>query len=54
MSKKLVLALFVVAAIAAGLVTILLIGVFRVEEDGRSRDGGSRPTDQTVRVAPVA
>jgi len=42
MSKKFVLALFVVLAIVIGLVVILLIGLFRVEEDGRSRDG-ARP-----------
>jgi hypothetical protein len=42
MSKKFVLALFVILAIAVGLVVILLIGLVRVDEDGRSRDG-ARP-----------
>jgi hypothetical protein len=43
MSKKFVLALFVVMAIAVGLLVILLIGLFRVDEDGRSRDGARSP-----------
>jgi hypothetical protein len=38
-SNKFVLALFVVAAIAVGLVIMLTLGLFRVEEDGRSGDG---------------
>lgn len=38
MSKKFVLSLFVVLAVVVGLVVILLIGLFRVDEDGRSRD----------------
>ena len=37
--SKFVLALFVVAAIAVGLLVILVIGVFRVDEDGRGQNG---------------
>ena len=37
--SKFVLALFVVAAIAIGLLVILVIGVFRVDEDGRGQNG---------------
>ena len=44
MSKKFALALFVVLAIAVGLLAILLIGLFRVDEDGRSRDGARSPS----------
>jgi hypothetical protein len=38
MDKRFVLALFVVGAVAVGLVVILVLGIFTVEEDGRSRD----------------
>lgn len=38
MDKRFVLALFVVAAIAAGLITILLLGINKVDEDGREND----------------
>ena len=41
--KKPLLAAFVVAAMAIGLLIILLIGVFRVDEDGRETDGERRP-----------
>ena len=40
--SKFVLVLFVVAAIAVGLLVILLIGIFRVDEDGRSQDGAGQ------------
>jgi hypothetical protein len=39
MSKKPVLAMFVVAAIAIGLLVVLVIGLNRVNEDGRENDG---------------
>lgn len=48
MSKKFVLALFVVMAIAVGFPVILLIGLFRVDEDGRSRDGSPSPSHAAV------
>jgi hypothetical protein len=41
--KKPVLAMFVVAAVVIGLLVVLLVGVFRVDEDGRSRDGAGQP-----------
>ena len=41
------LALFVVGAVALGLLTVLVIGLFRVDEDGRSRDDGA-PVDTTL------
>ena len=41
MSKKFLLALLIIGAIAAGLITILVIGLFAVDEDGRSRDNGA-------------
>jgi hypothetical protein len=41
--KKPLLAAFVVAAMAIGLLIILLIGVFRVDEDGRETDGARPP-----------
>jgi hypothetical protein len=41
LDKKLVLALFVIGAIAVGLFAVLVIGLFRVDEDGRSRDDGA-------------
>ena len=37
--KKPVLAMFVVAAIAIGLIVVLVIGLGRVDEDGRENDG---------------
>jgi hypothetical protein len=40
--SKFVLALFVVAAIAVGLLVILVIGIFRVDEDGGGQDGAGR------------
>ena len=36
--RKPVLAMFVVAAVGVGLLVLLLIGVFRVDEDGGSQD----------------
>jgi hypothetical protein len=41
--KKPLLAAFVVAAMAIGLLIILLIGVFRVDEDGRETDSARSP-----------
>jgi hypothetical protein len=41
--KKPVLAMFVVAAIAIGLLIMLLVGVLTVNEDGRTRDDAGRP-----------
>ncbi len=41
--KKPLLAMFVVGAIAIGLLIVLAIGVFRVDEDGREQDGAGRP-----------
>ena len=40
--SKFVLAMFVVAAIAVGLLVILVIGVFRVDEDGGGQDGAGQ------------
>lgn len=41
--RKPVLAMFVVAAVAVGLLVVLLIGIFRVDEDGGSQgDAGER------------
>jgi hypothetical protein len=37
--KKPVLAMFVVAAIALGLLVVLLVGLNQVDEDGRENDG---------------
>jgi hypothetical protein len=50
MSKKFMLALFVVTAIAVGLLVILLIGLSRVDEDGRSRDGARSPSPSHAAV----
>jgi hypothetical protein len=50
MSKKLVLAMFVIVAIGVGLLVILLIGLFRVDEDGRSRDGARSPSQSPTAV----
>jgi hypothetical protein len=50
-SKKFVLALFVVGAIAVGLLVVLAIGLFRVDEDGGSR--GAPPIGDAV-AAPWA
>jgi len=41
LSKKFLMALLIIGAIATGLVIILVIGLFTVEEDGRSRDNGA-------------
>ena len=35
------MSLLIIGAIAAGLITILVIGLFAVDEDGRSRDNGA-------------
>jgi hypothetical protein len=48
MSKKFVLALFVVAAVVLGLLGMLVIGLLGVEEDGRSRDGARLPVSMTA------
>jgi hypothetical protein len=47
--KKPVLAMFVVAAIAIGLLVVLLFGLDRVDEDGRERDGLGCRTDSVYR-----
>ena len=39
--RKPVLAMFVVAAVAVGLLVLLLIGIFRVDEDGGSQGDAS-------------
>lgn len=44
--RKPVLAMFVVAAVAVGLLVLLLIGVFRVDEDGGSQDDAGPRTEQ--------
>jgi hypothetical protein len=44
--RKPVLAMFVVAAVAVGLLVLLLIGAFRGDEDGRSRDDAGARTPQ--------
>jgi len=41
LSKKFLMALLIIGAIATGLVIILVIGLFTVDEDGRSRDNGA-------------
>ena len=41
--KKSLLAMFVVAAIAIGLLIVLAIGIMNVDEDGREQGGGGRP-----------
>ena len=38
MNKRLVLALFVVGAMAIGLLILLFIGIGQVDEDGREND----------------
>jgi hypothetical protein len=43
MSRKVLLAMFVVGAIAFGLLVVLVVGLVNVEEDGRSRDGAGLP-----------
>ena len=49
--KKPVIAAFVIAAIAIGLLIVLLIGVFRVDEDGGGGDGAHQPSPGVVRQA---
>jgi hypothetical protein len=51
--KKPVLAMFVVAAIAIGLLAILLVGLLRVDEDGRSRDGAPPLGSELTRATGV-
>ena len=41
--KKPLLAMFVVAAIAIGLLIVLAIGLMNVDEDGREQGGSGRP-----------
>jgi hypothetical protein len=41
--KKPVLAMFVIAAIAIGLLVVLVIGIMNVDEDGREQDGAGKP-----------
>jgi hypothetical protein len=45
--KKPLLAMFVVGAIAIGLLIVLAIGLFRVDEDGREQNGAGRPHAQS-------
>jgi hypothetical protein len=54
--KKPLLAMFVVAAIAIGLLIVLAIGLLNVDEDGREQNGGGRPGAAGVSAAgyPVA
>ena len=47
--KKPLLAAFVIAAVAIGLLIVLLIGVFRVDEDGREGDGSRQGWPGAVR-----
>ena len=47
--KKPLLAAFVIAAVAIGLLIVLLIGVFRVDEDGGGSDGALQPSPGAVR-----
>ena len=49
--RKPVLAMFVVAAVAIGLLVLLLIGVFRVDEDGGSGDDAGARTPQLTPTA---
>ena len=46
--------LFVIAAIAVGLFAVLVIGLFRVDEDGRSRDDGAPLPTILHRTTPSA
>jgi len=41
--KKPLLAMFVVAAIAIGLLIVLVIGITNVDEDGREQGDSGRP-----------
>jgi hypothetical protein len=52
LDKKFVLALFVIGAVALGLLTVLVIGLFRVDEDGRSRDDGAPVETTLLRAIP--
>jgi len=47
--KKPLLAAFVIAAMVIGLLIVLLIGVFRVDEDGGGGDGARQPSPGAVR-----
>jgi len=47
--KKPLLAAFVIAAVAIGLLIVLLIGVFSVDEDGREGDGSRQEWPGAVR-----
>jgi hypothetical protein len=47
--KKPLIATFVIAVMAIGLLIVLLIGVFRVDEDGGGSDGARRPSPGAVR-----
>ena len=47
--KKPLIAAFVIAAVAIGLLIVLLIGVFRVDEDGGGSDGALQPSPGAVR-----
>jgi hypothetical protein len=49
--KKPLIAALVVAAVAIGLLIVLLIGVFRVDEDGGGSDGALQPSSGVVRQA---
>jgi hypothetical protein len=41
--KKPVLAMFVIGAIAIGLLVLLLVGALSIDEDGGSQDGARQP-----------
>ena len=47
--KKPLIAVFVIAAVAIGLLIVLLIGVFRVDEDGGGSDGALETSPGAVR-----
>ena len=47
--KKPLLAMFVIGAIAIGLLIVLAIGIFNVDEDGRERPNGAGRTSYESR-----
>ena len=47
--KKPLIAALVIAAVAIGLLIVLLIGVFRVDEDGGGSDGALQRSPGAVR-----
>ena len=48
--KKPTLAMFVIAAIAIGLLIVLAVGLTRVDEDGRENDGAGAVGQYAVSV----